>query len=169
MAYLIKPSVKYKNSFIEAVKEFKAEGRNADFNVQEMEKDFSKFLSHFEDQEKGINVPKGYVPASGFWLIDGDDFIGTVFIRHRLTKKLSQEGGHIGYEIRPSKRKSGYGSKILALALPKARELGISRVLVTCNDDNIGSYKIIEKNGGVLENKIMVNGKLKRRYWISIK
>lgn len=169
MIQLTKPSTKYKNTFIEAVKEFKAEGRNTDFNVQEMEKDFGKFLSHFEDQAKGINMPKGYVPASGFWLIDGDDFIGTVFIRHRLTKKLSQEGGHIGYEIRPSKRKMGYGSKILALALPKARELGIDRALVTCDDDNVGSAKIIEKNGGILENKVMVNGKLVRRYWVSIK
>lgn len=168
MIQLIKPSIDYKDNFIEAVKEFQTEGRNADLDREELEKNFSKLLSSLDDLENGTNLPDGYIPASTYWLVDGSEFIGKVSIRHQLTEKLLQGGGHIGYEIRPTKRKMGYGSKILELVLPYAWKLGLDRVLLTCDDDNIGSWKIIEKNGGVLENKHEFEGKLKRRYWITI-
>ena len=166
MIQLVQPSVEYKNSFIQAVKEFQQEERNMDFDVQDLEINFDKLLSDLENQKNGIGLKEGYVPASTLWLVDGDEFIGKVSIRHRLTEKLFQKGGHIGYEIRPSKRKIGYGTKILELALPLAKDLGINKILVTCDDDNIGSWKIIEKNGGILENRIEYDGKIKRRYWI---
>jgi predicted acetyltransferase len=168
MVQLIRPSLKYKRSFIEAVKESHAEGRGLHLNVLELEKDFDTFLLGLENQEKGIGLLEGYVPASTFWLVDDDGFAGRVSIRHRLTDDLLQMGGHIGYEIRPSKRRMGYGTKGLELVLPLAKSLEISKVLVTCDDDNVGSWKIIEKNGGILENKITHEGKLKRRYWIII-
>ena len=78
--------------------------------------------------------------------------------------------GHIGYEIRPSKRRQGYDTKILRLGLEKARELDLHRVLVTCDEDNIGSKKIIEHNGGMFENAIEIEGDTvkKLRYWIVI-
>lgn len=108
------------------------------------------------------------MPASTRWLVDDGEFIGRVSVRHQLTEKLLQEGGHIGYGIRPSKRKMGYGTKILELALPLAKSLVIDKALLTCNDENLGSQKIIEKNGGVLENKVQLPTKLERRYWISL-
>ena len=163
---LVKPVIKYKKSFIQGAKEFQKEGRNVDLDIEDLDKNFDKFVTKLLNEELGIGLKDGYIPASTLWLIDNDEFIGKVSIRHTLTEKLLQEGGHIGYEIRPSKRKMGYGTKILALAVISAKNLGIEKILVTCDDDNIGSYKIIEKNGGILENKIGYQGKLKRRYWI---
>jgi len=166
MAELVKPSEKYKGSFIEAIKDFQSEGRDMDFDVEDLNKNFEKLVVRYENNERGIDLRDGYVPDTTLWLVEGDEFIGKVSIRHKLTEKLSREGGHIGYQIRPTKRNMGYGTEILKQALPVAYELGISKVLVTCDDNNIGSAKIIEKNGGVLENKMQCGKDLKRRYWI---
>ena len=74
-------------------------------------------------------------------------------IRHRLTPSLLLMGGHIGYDVRPSARRRGHATLMLAAALPVARGLGIDRALLTCRTDNIGSRKVIEANGGVLEDE----------------
>ncbi len=166
MIRLIKPSKKYKKSFIDGRKELQREEKTKKENIRKLEKDFSGFVKQMRGYEKGRNLPKGHVSSSYYWLMNGSTWIGETTIRHKLTKKLLKEGGHIGYGIRPTKRKLGYGKKILALALRKAQKLGFKKVLVTCNDDNIGSRKIIEANGGVLQNVIKRNGKHKRRYWI---
>ncbi|WP_446899870.1 GNAT family N-acetyltransferase [Clostridium sp. LBM24168] len=93
-------------------------------------------------------------------------------MRHKLTDELLKRGGHIGYGVRYSKWNKGYGTELLRQALLKSKSMNLHDVLITCNDDNIGSSKIIEKNGGLLENKLenKVNGKqiLTRRYWIHI-
>ena len=105
-----------------------------------------------------------------YWLIDKGEVVGRVHIRHTLNNFLFNYGGHIGYYIKPSKRKMGYGKKILELALVKAKKMGISRVLLTCDDNNIGSQKVIESCGGILENIVQENKDklLKRRYWIKL-
>lgn len=169
MLRLVKPSLKYKQSFIAGQKEFQREGRITQAQLASLLKDFSLYLKKAHDYERGLNLPKGYVPASYYWLVDGSRFVGEVSLRHRLNLALQTMGGHIGYAIRPSERKKGYGKKILALSLRKAKRWGIKRALVTCNDTNVGSLKIIEANGGVLQNKIRYQGILKRRYWITIK
>ncbi|MDP3964042.1 MAG: GNAT family N-acetyltransferase [bacterium] len=168
MAFLVRPSEQYRESFTEAVKEFYAEEGEYHINLSEIQDHFSGFLQRIENWEKGIDLPEGYVPATVLWLVDDDEYIGRVSIRHRLTDELLRGGGHIGYDIRPTKRKRGYGTKILALSLPEARRLGIKKALLTCDDDNTASAKIIEKNGGVMENRADFHGKLKRRYWISL-
>ena len=172
---LVTPSSQYKDSFIQAVKEYHAVDADNiteiyELNIEELENDFPHYISNLLSESEGKHLPAGYVPQTTYWLIDQGEFIGTISIRHRLTDRLLQEGGHIGYDIRPSKRKMGYGKKILALALPKAQELGLYRVLVTCNETNIGSKKIIEANGGILENRLQLHaGKpAKLRYWISL-
>ena len=116
-------------------------------------------------------MPNGYVPETRLWLIEDGKYIGSVNIRHSLTPHLLGVGGHIGYNIRPSMRNKGYGTAILRLALPYARALGLERVLLTCDETNIGSKKIIEANGGVLENKVSnpAGGPDKLRYWIQSK
>ncbi len=175
MIKLVKPSIEYKDSFIEAIKEFQVgEGSTRfgyiqDMDIHEVENNFDKYLEKLKNGEKGVGLKEGYVPESILWLVDNGEFIGAASLRHKLNEKLLKMGGHIGYGIRPSKRKMGYGVKILELALVEAKKLGIAKGMVSCDDDNIASAKIIEKNGGVLENKVEHEGKLKRRYWIENK
>ena len=99
-------------------------------------------------------------------------FIGEIAIRHRLNETLDRRGGHIGYGVRYGEWNRGYGTKMLALALEKAKELRISPVLITCNDDNLASARVMEKNGFVLGDTILVSGEgealLTRRYWKTI-
>lgn len=168
-AELVKPSLVYKDSFLEALKEFQTEGKNIYLHTTEPIEDFDTLLLKIKEKEEGINLPEGWVPQTELWLVENGKFIGWVKIRYQLSENLLKQGGHIGYAIRPSKWKMGYGSDILKLALPVAKGLGIKKALLTCDDDNLGSIKIIEKNGGVLENTIIYEGKLKRRYWISNK
>lgn len=89
-----------------------------------------------------------------------------------MNDALLQRGGHIGYGVRYSEWNRGYGTKMLALALEKAKELHISSVLITCNDDNIASARVMEKNGFVLKDKTVVSEDgsdlLTRRYWKTI-
>lgn len=175
---LVSPSIQFKSSVIEAIKEFHTDpeylsGRYQVFDkfpIEELETDFQKLVQLLEDNAEGKHLPEGYVPVSTYWLIDDDAFIGQVNIRHRLNEHLHTIGGHIGYGIRPSKRNRGYGTKILELALEKAKELGIEKVLVTCDETNIGSKKIIERNGGVYEStEFEIGSKVgKLRYWIMV-
>lgn len=109
-----------------------------------------------------MNVPEGLVPSDYRWITDAGAVVGFIAVRHHLNDSLLEEGGHIGYSIRPSARRQGHATRALGLALRRARELGVERALVTCNIDNVASARTIEHNGGVLED---VRGRL-RRYWI---
>jgi len=167
---LILPSTQYQQSYMQAVEEAKDETGDIVLAKPEDGQLFAEFVSSKIEEAQGLHLPEGWVPATELWLIDNDAFIGRVSIRHSLTEHLLQLGGHIGYYIRPSKRNQGYGKAILKLALPEAKKLGIIKVLVTVDDTNLSSQKIIEANGGVLEN-IVDNGKdhpKKRRYWITV-
>jgi len=109
---------------------------------------------------------EGRVPCSFAWIVESPgspDVLGFLAIRHRLNDFLLEQGGHVGYAVRPSRRREGHAARALALALPMCSRLGIDRVLVTCDDDNVASARTIERNGGVLED---VRGD-KRRYWIT--
>ena len=170
MLFLAEPSVIYRDSFIQSVLEFQAEGRQLHYDLKSISSDFGAFVQELLYQKDRARLKPGRVPASEFWLIDDNEFIGRLSLRHELNEYLLMMGGHIGYEIRPSKRRQGYGTEILRLGLQRARELGLARVLVTCDEDNIGSKKIIEHNGGKFENAIEIDGDpvKKLRYWIDI-
>lgn len=172
MPFLDRPSEKYRESYIEAVREFEAEGSRADGESAKLMEDFGGYVTDLLRRADRATQDAHLVPETFWWLMDGDDFIGVVKVRHELTESLMKRGGHIGYTIRPSKRRLGYGTLILKLALEKAKELGIRRALVTCSAENIGSRKIIEANGGVLEDEseMEVEGRtiMERRYWIDI-
>ncbi len=170
MAHLELPSERWQASFLAAMVEFQQEELYLDHDLTELRRDFPEFVARLIGYSRGEGLPEGYIPSTEYWLIDDDEFIGRVSIRHELTESLAKLGGHIGYSIRPSKRRMGYGTLILAPALPKARELGLARALVTCDEDNIGSRKIIEANDGVLENVLEIEGYQPRvcRYWIEL-
>jgi predicted acetyltransferase len=90
-------------------------------------------------------------------------------IRHELNEYLRTIGGHIGYGIRPSERNKGYASYLLNKALTKCKELQISQVLITCDEDNIGSTKVILNNGGIEDDVFITEeGQMKRRFWITL-
>jgi predicted acetyltransferase len=105
----------------------------------------------------------GWVPVTTLWWTDEDGYVGRLAIRHRLTDDLLQQGGHIGYDVRRSRRRRGHATAMLAAALPVAAGLGLDRVLVTCDDDNVASRRVIEANGGRFEDQ---RGR-KLRYWIA--
>jgi len=116
----------------------------------------------------------GRVGAHFFWLVDDetDYFIGEISIRHRLNEVLERYGGHIGYGIRVSEWNKGFGTLMLELALREAKKIGLSKILITCDENNIGSAKVMEKNGFVLGDKIenVFDEKIvvTRRYWKTI-
>jgi len=170
MSFLAEPSIVYKDSFLAGTRESQAEGLELFVNLDKTSENFEAFLQKLRDARDRAKIPPDRVPMSDFWLIDDNEYIGRLSLRHELNEALLLWGGHIGYQIRPSKRMRGYGKEILRSGLIKAKELGLSRVLVTCDEDNIGSRKIIEYNGGQLENIIEVKDSpvRKMRYWIDI-
>ncbi|MGL5811000.1 MAG: GNAT family N-acetyltransferase [Nocardioides sp.] len=85
------------------------------------------------------------------WIDDGEDVVGFVRFTWCLNERLRRHGGHIGYSVRPSRRYRGYATRALALTLDRARQRGLGEVLLTCDDDNLGSIRVIERNGGVLD------------------
>lgn len=174
MPSLVPPSERYKASFLDAVREAQASGSGLGdtltWNVAEAEADFGPLLAALRRFEPPAELPQGYVHSEYRWLVGGDTYLGRVSLRHTLNDRLRQFGGHIGYEIRPSARRQGYGKQILALALGRARDLGLTRVLITCDVDNLGSRGVIEANGGELEGEFHLDFYEKpiRRYWITL-
>jgi len=130
--------------------------------------DFDAYLSKVEAARRSTDLPAEWVPAAEFWLEDTARIVACARLRLALTPELLEEGGHIGYDVRPSMRRLGYGTALLRLALSEARALGIERVRVTCDDDNIGSINVIERNGGRLDGRVTSKrtGKTVRQYWI---
>lgn len=131
---------------------------------------FARYLDVLERHARGENLPGNHVPSTFLFAFDASRIVGRVAIRHELNDFLLRVGGHIGYVVVPEFRRRGYATEMLRQSLEIAnRRLGIDRVLVTCDDDNVGSIKTIEKNGGVLENVVVGPdlGAPKRRYWIN--
>lgn len=120
--------------------------------------------------EKGL-LPEGRLHSLCFWFLDiQNNIVGTSRLRPKLNERFLNIGGNIGYDVSPTFRKKGYGTIILKQTLEQAVKIGLDKVLVTCDDDNIGSYKVIENNGGILENKVIdkKTGKIVRRYFIEL-
>lgn len=161
------PSIEYKDSYLSALQEYKREGIALSEKDEGAKIDFDGFLKRLKDESLDTNIKPGHVPETTYWIIDKDGFVGRISLRHVLNDNLLKIGGHIGYDIRPSKRGFGYGERALELVLPKARAMGLDRVLITYDNMNMVSRKIIEANGGVLEDEIPAEngnpGKLKFR------
>ncbi|GCF07811.1 GNAT family N-acetyltransferase [Dictyobacter arantiisoli] len=176
MLFLTEPQTQYKESFLEALQEFQQEGVFLQYNRNYLMSNFDSFVEQMRKTAFAphSSLPPNYVPYTSYWLIEGDEqsgvYVGTLTVRHELNAFLLKVAGHIGYQIRPSWRRKGYGRQILQLGLRKALALGITRALVTCDETNIGSKKVIEYNGGQFENAVYIEGSpvKKLRYWIDI-
>ncbi|MBO4885164.1 MAG: GNAT family N-acetyltransferase [Clostridia bacterium] len=170
---LIRLTKEYKNQLGEMLDEWRADQELNHTNhspwaiFKNDYHDFNYYLEHLEVKD----AKEGLVPDSVFFLLDEDRnrLLGAVNIRHYLNDYLLKEGGHIGDGIRPSERRKGYATEMVRLALIECKKLGIDRVLMTCDKDNVGSAKSILKNGGVLENEFLnEDGNIEQRYWIDL-
>ena len=185
---LVLPSVEYKDSFLEMVAAIQADESSTVFNSEqrldlerlENSEFFEAYCQQLRNESKGIDLPTNYVPHTTFWLLEQKNgtntVVGRINIRHLLNEFLLKFGGHIGYVINPAHRGKGLGTLILKLGLERVSSLVEdlaeydNQVLVTCNVNNVGSQKIIEKNGGVLS-KVLDLNRLKPDqmfYWIKL-
>jgi predicted acetyltransferase len=133
--------------------------------------DFPSYVRLLDSWSRGECLPPNFVPGAFLVAAVEDMVVGRVSIRYRLNDFLLRLGGHVGYVVAPSFRRKGYATEILRQTLPIARSAGLEKILLTCDDDNIVSQRVIEMNGGVLENVLWEEGlrSPKRRYWIDLR
>jgi predicted acetyltransferase len=167
MPELSSPTARVRLSFLAAMAEFESEGRGGAYDDTMIGGEIRGYgpswttREGFEEYVRWLRAqalessprPEGYVPSTTLWWVDGTGYLGRIAIRHRLTPRLREVGGHIGYDVRPSARRQGHATAMLRAALPVARQLNVNPALVTCDTDNVGSRKVIERNGGVLEDQ----------------
>lgn len=166
---LVKLEPKYRTHLEDMLREWYASGEKIiPYSIRRLDyHDFENYLNNLEIKDASL----GLVPDSTFFCLDveQDLFVGAVNIRHYLNEGLLLNGGHIGDGVRPSQRRKGIATQMIALALDECRKLGIYRVLMVCDKENTGSAKSIQRNGGVLENEVIVDGVTEQRYWIELK
>lgn len=172
---LVRPNKKYLPSVKEAINEYISNQSEFEIHavtkmIEAAENDFNGYLKNTENERLGINLKPGYVSHTVFWLIDGDEYIGTFDLRHSLTPYLKNIGGHIAYQIRPDKCHKGYAYAGLMLCLDEAAKIGIDEVLITCKQHNIASYAIMHKAlqnvGGNEDIPFDDNGVINKRVWL---
>jgi predicted acetyltransferase len=167
---LVNLSVDMKNHYIDYYSEWKDSGEKMNSGIlRKMNPErFEEMVQAIHEIEIGNGERE--VQESVYFLVNEKDrILGAVTIRHSLTERMFNTEGHIGAGIRPSERRNGYATKILELALDKMRALGIRKVLLTCNEDNIGSEKAIIKNCGVRDDDFLEShGNIVKRYWITL-
>lgn len=182
MAQIVRPDARYQHSYLAAHDEFDGAHRDGD-GVWELPADpvsgFEGFtftrdgledLAEFHrfvrcrraDELPETPRPSDHVPCTFLWLVEGEEYLGSIALRHEVTDFLLEQGGHIGYSIRPSARRQGHATTALRQTLELAAEMGMDRVLITCDEDNTASRTTIERAGGEYEDTRVG----KRRYWV---
>lgn len=170
----ISPEKEHAASYAEALREGLDLSPAKPEEIAQIEENFDEWHKKKTDLSVPVILPDGRavqrVQETTLWLIDGTRFLGRVGIRHSLTDSLKIEGGHIGYAVRLSERGKGYGTLLINEGLNVARNIGLKKALLTCNDQNAGSIKLIENAGGELSEKISIPGKEipNRLYWIDL-
>jgi predicted acetyltransferase len=173
MTRLSRPDLRLSQTWQEAMLEFgdeevhgsgwwhRPESERRDFTREACAR-FAEQLLSYADHDQVL--PEGMVHCDYYWITDGepDEVVGFLAVRHELNAFLLEEGGHIGYAVRPGRRRQGHATRALGLAVRRAAELGLEQVLVTCDDDNLPSAATIVANGGVMEDV----RKGRQRYWI---
>jgi GNAT superfamily N-acetyltransferase len=164
------PDVRFHDSWLAALCEYHDEGRHDQLD-EDLLADRAEFGRYCAAVNAGVERPgepdfylaelygttlagewvDGYVPQTVLWWVAGDEYLGRLSIRHRLTPHLLYFGGNIGFEVRPSARRRGHATSMLAAALPLAAALGIDPARIDCDVGNVASRRVIEKSGGVLD------------------
>lgn len=183
MSQIVRPDPRYQASYLEAHDEFGGAHRDGDGDLSQTADPTIGFdgftftresLADPEEFRRLVQVrradelpetprPAGFVPCTFLWIVEGEEYLGSIALRHELTDFLLEQGGHIGYSVRPSARRQGHASSALRQTLELAAEMGLERVLVTCDEDNAGSRATIEGAGGAYED----SRRGKRRYWVA--
>ena len=148
-----KPSTSLRTPFLAMLDDYDAhDPENGEFYAA-ARLDFGAYVRSLLDEERGVDLPEGYVPCSHRWLLDAAGVIvGIARVRHNIdTPFLAEEAGHIGYDVPPAHRGHRYGIASLCAALAESRRLGLERVLLCCDADNPASWRTIEACGGALE------------------
>lgn len=170
---LIEPAIEYGEQIRAYREAFLGRGDSMD-GTGELER-FERpqdWIAYSDRHKDPLTVPQGRVPSTQYMLVREWDrkIVGMIQIRHHLNDYLEKYGGHIGYSVAPGERRKGYAAQMLKMALPKCRELGIDRVLITCVSGNEGSRRTILKNGGAYESTVFESGEGVdlERYWIDL-
>jgi len=169
---LVRPDIEYKNSYLDALREYHAEGRRLYNDINRVAENFPAFINE-------LRAERGYphqpfqdwvepVPETILWLVKDDEYIGSCDIRHRLNWHLEKWGGNIHFIVRPSMRDKGFGKKILTKAKPFANYLGIEKALITVAPDNFPAISVIEFCGAVFADELHETDQFpaRRRYWL---
>jgi predicted acetyltransferase len=167
---LVSPAEQYRETFLSALHEFRGEGLPwwIGGDLETVERDFAAFVAKkLMDAKRRTET---FVPATHLWAVAEERFVGRISIRPELNDALRVSGGHIGYDTVPSFRGRGVATEMLRQALPLARGLGLTAVLLTCDDTNAASIRVIEKNGGALRETVVLDPTRppKRYYWIAL-
>ncbi|PKJ55359.1 GNAT family N-acetyltransferase [Bacillus sp. SN10] len=168
---LLTPTTDLQEEYLDFYNEWKDSGETMiPWVITKDPSNFPAMVQELLDAHNGINLPESWVPDSTYWLVtDHNRIVGAVNIRHSLTEHLFNAGGHIGYGIRPSERRKGFATKLLALSLEKAKQLNITKALVVCDEVNTASEKTILHNGGLRDDDfIEEDGNVVRRFWIEL-
>ena len=165
MVKLVDPSEGKREAFLRMAQDWRDHGNDRYRLALE---NFDAYLARVDRFRDAARVPHGWVPGTEFWLDDSGEVVACTRLRFWLTPSLEIEGGHIGFDVRPSSRGRGFGTAALSLVLPEARRRGLERVRITVDSDNLPSIKIIERNGGILSGEAVSGktGKPIRQYWI---
>jgi len=165
------PHAGFQDSYRDLIRELRDAGEPLiPFPLTFPNEDFPAFLELLAQSKRGEGPALGWVPHTTWWLVSDDVVVGVSNLRHALTDRLRLDGGSIGYGIRPSARRRGHAREILRCTLDRARELGLSEVILTCAKTNVASVRTILGAGGVFvsEDLLPERAEVVQRYQISL-
>lgn len=168
--FLREPNLSDQDEYLAYLSEWGTEDEITPYSSRLNGLTYEAFIENLSWKERGLYDQENLVPDNTYILVDEKNHIyGALNFRHQLNPYLYQYGGHVGYGIRPSERNKGYGELILKLGLEIAKKRKYDDILVTCDEDNIASKKIILKNGGIFENKVFKHDGYILRFWFHLK